>query len=95
MQVCNGRQKAENGRGSVSPAGQICSQRSTCPLLDKSDPRHLRVPRWTNLNAAVCDADSIPARPELRVLASVGKADVSRSRAVVLEHVGYLENTGR
>lgn len=54
----------------------------------------LRVPRRTNLDAAVSNSDSIPARPVLRVLASVGEADVSRSRAVVLEHVGYLENMG-
>lgn len=63
------------------------------PPLDKSKTRDLRVPRWTNLDAAVGNSDSIPARPELRVLASVGEPDVSGSRAVVLEHVGYLENT--
>lgn len=63
--------------------------------LDKANPRDLRVPCWTNLHAAVGNSDSVPARPELRVLASVGEADVSRSRAVVLEHVGYLENTGQ
>lgn len=76
------------------PLGQS-GPRDRCPLLDQSGPRDLRVPLRTNLNTAVGDTDPIPPGPELRVLASVGEADVSGSGAVVLEHVGYLEDTGR
>lgn len=95
MQVHNDRQKAENGqeqsRGSVCPRWTDLIAGICVSPLDKSDPRDLRVPRWTNLDAAVGNPDSIPARPELSVLAPVGEADVSHSRAVVLEHVGHLK----
>lgn len=73
---------------------QKMDRSAVCPPLDKFDPRDLRVSRWTNLDAAVGNPDSVPAGPELSVLASVGEPDVSRSRAVVLEHVGHLENMG-
>lgn len=76
--------RQKGGRGSVPP-----------PPLGRSGPRDLGVPLRTNLNTAVGDTDPIPPGPELRVLASVGEADVSGSRAVVLEHVGDLEDTGR
>lgn len=63
--------------------------------MDKSDPRDLCLPCWTNLDTAVSNADAVPPRPELRVLAPVGEADESGSGAIVLEHVGYLEKMGR
>lgn len=88
--------RQKGGRGSCPPPRtNLIPGISVPPPLDQSDPRDLRVPLRTNLNTAVGDTDSIPPRPELRVLASVGEADVSGSRAVVLEHVGYLEDTGR
>lgn len=63
--------------------------------MDKSDPSDLRLPCWTNLHTAVSNADAVPPRPELRVLAPVGEADVSGSGTIVPEHVGYLEKMGR
>lgn len=58
-------------------------------------PRELRVYFWTYLNTAVCDTNSIPSCPELRVLASMGKPDESHSSAVVVEYMRYLKNANQ
>lgn len=56
------------------------------------DPKELCVQCRKYLNTAVSDTDAVPSCPELCVLASVGKTDISHSWSIVPENVGHLKN---